>query len=212
MGRLNRHVIDNGDIEVNPSDFPVEFNSEYVPDIDTTIIKQIDDDWMDHILELFHSEYDEDILSVEIQMLQAWLVVAPPSKFYTLSTVLFHKYRGEKVAVKDCMSHFSMFVSTKSTVKMANRNTGHTQGVGIILCRFPNFSLIYPVGPVHYFPGHPSNTISSGALKCWFSKDYFWNYWTLWICWPSRLFLGITLLDSKQYWLSSNRNFQSQPS
>ena len=33
------------------------------------------------------------------------------------------------------------------------------------LCRFPNFSIIYPVGPVYYCPGQPSNTISSGALK-----------------------------------------------
>ena len=58
-----------------------------------------------------------------------------------------------------------MFVPTKATVKLANGNTGHPQGIGIILCRFPNCSIIYPVGPVYYCPGHPSNTISSGALK-----------------------------------------------
>ena len=58
-----------------------------------------------------------------------------------------------------------MFVPTKATVKLANGNTGHAQGIGIILCRFTNFSIIYPVGPVYYCPGHPSNTISSGALK-----------------------------------------------
>ena len=58
-----------------------------------------------------------------------------------------------------------MFVPTKVTVKLANGNTGHAQGIGIILCRFPNCSIIYPVGPVYYFPGHPSNTISSGVLK-----------------------------------------------
>ena len=92
-------------------------------------------------------------------------MVAPPSKFYTVSTVLFHKDRGANVAVKICMSHFSMFVPTKSTVKLANENTGHAQGIGIILCRFPNCLIIYPVGSVYYCPGQPSNTISSGALK-----------------------------------------------
>ena len=58
-----------------------------------------------------------------------------------------------------------MFVPTKATVKLANGNTGHAQGIGIILCRFPNCSIIYQVGTVYYCPGHPSNTILSGALK-----------------------------------------------
>ena len=117
------------------------------------------------ILELFHSENDDDILDVEIHMLQAWLVVAPPSKFYTVSTVLFHKYGGAKVAVGNYMSHFSMFVPTKATVKLVNVNTGNSQIIGIILYHFPNCSIIYPVGPVYYCPGHPSNTISPVALK-----------------------------------------------
>ena len=98
-------------------------------------------------------------------MLQAWLVVAPTSKFYILSTVLFNKDEGANIEVKNCMSHFSMFVPTNSTVKLSNGNTGHAQGIGVILCRFPKFSIIYPVGPVYYCSGHPSNTISSGALK-----------------------------------------------
>ena len=50
-------------------------------------------------------------------------------------------------------------------MKLDNGNTGHAQGIGNILCRFPNSSIIYPVGPVYYFPGHPYNTILSGALK-----------------------------------------------
>ena len=58
-----------------------------------------------------------------------------------------------------------MFVPTKATAKLANGNMGLAQGIGIILCHFPNCSIIYPVGPVYYCPGHPSNTISSGALK-----------------------------------------------
>ena len=84
---------------------------------------------------------------------------------YTVSTVLFHKDGGANVAVTNCMSLFSMFVSTKATVKLANGNTGHAQGIGIILCRFSNCSIIYSAGPVYYCPGHPSKTISSGALK-----------------------------------------------
>ena len=60
------------------------------------------------------------------------MVVAPPSRFYTFYTVLFHKYGGENVAVTNCMSHFSLFVPTNSTVKMSNGNTAHAQGIGII--------------------------------------------------------------------------------
>ena len=92
-------------------------------------------------------------------------MVAPPSKFYTASTVLFHKDGGANIAVTNCMSQFSIFVPTKSTIKLDNRNTGHAQGIGVILCHFLNCSIIYPVGPVYYCPGHPYNTISSGALK-----------------------------------------------
>ena len=43
MGILNHNFIDNGDVEVHPSEFLVEFNSESVPDSDTTSIKSIDD-------------------------------------------------------------------------------------------------------------------------------------------------------------------------
>ena len=68
-GVLNHHVIDNGDVEVHPSEFPVKSNSEYVPDADTTLIKSIYDDGMDHLLELFHSEHDDDLLDVDLHML-----------------------------------------------------------------------------------------------------------------------------------------------
>ena len=92
-------------------------------------------------------------------------MVAPYSKFYTVSTVLFNKYGGANVAVTNCMSHFYMFYPTITNVKLANVNTGHAQGIGIILCRYPKCLIMYPVGSVYYFPGHPSNTISSGDLK-----------------------------------------------
>ena len=62
--------------------------------------------------------------------------------------------------------HTFIYLSQPSLfVKLANGNMGHAQKIGIILCCFPNCSIIYPVGPVYYCPGHPSNTISSGALK-----------------------------------------------
>ena len=92
-------------------------------------------------------------------------MVAPPSKLYTVSTVLFHKYGGANVEVTNCMSQLSIFFPTEATVKLANGNMVHSQLIDIILCRFPNCYIIYRVGLVYYFPGHPSNTISSGALK-----------------------------------------------
>ena len=71
MGKLNHHAIDNGDIQIPTSGVPVESNYDSVPDPDTTTIKSIDDYEMDHILEFFHSEHDDDRLDVDVQMLQA---------------------------------------------------------------------------------------------------------------------------------------------
>ena len=55
IGRINHHAIDNSDVKVHTSDFPVEFNSESVTDPYTTPIKSIYDDEMDHLLGFFHS-------------------------------------------------------------------------------------------------------------------------------------------------------------
>ena len=71
IGRLNHHVINNGDVKVATSEFPVEFDSESIPDPYTTLIKSIDDDEMDHLLEFFYSEHDKDLLNVGLQMLQS---------------------------------------------------------------------------------------------------------------------------------------------
>ena len=68
MGRLNHHAIGNGDVEVHPSEFSVEYNSESVLDPDTTMIKSVYDDEMDHLLELFHSEHYDELLDVDLQM------------------------------------------------------------------------------------------------------------------------------------------------
>ena len=71
MGKLNHHAINNGDIKTPTSDVPVDSNYDSVTDPDTTPIKSIDDNEMDHLLKLFHSEYDDNLLDVDLQMLQA---------------------------------------------------------------------------------------------------------------------------------------------
>ena len=71
MGKLNHHAIDSCDVKIPTPEFPVDNNSESVPDPDTTLIKSIDDDEMDHLLEFFHLEHDDDLLSVDLRMLQA---------------------------------------------------------------------------------------------------------------------------------------------
>ena len=69
--KLNHHAIDNCDVKISTSDFPVESNYGSVPDPDTTPIKSIDDDEMYHLLEFFHSEYDDNLVYVDLQMLQS---------------------------------------------------------------------------------------------------------------------------------------------
>ena len=69
MGKLNHHAIDNGNVKIPTSDVPFESNCDSVPYSDTTPIKSIDDDEIDHLLELFHSEHDDDIIYVDLQML-----------------------------------------------------------------------------------------------------------------------------------------------
>ena len=71
MGRPNHPAINNGDVEVHPSEYPFECTSEYVTYPDKTPIKSIDDDEMNHLLELFHSENNDYILDVDLHMLQA---------------------------------------------------------------------------------------------------------------------------------------------
>ena len=63
------------------------------------------------------------------------------------------------------MSHFSMCVPTKSTVKFSNGNTVHDQLMETILCYIYNCPITYPVGPVYYFLCHHYNNISLDALN-----------------------------------------------
>ena len=44
MEKLNHNAIDNGDVKIPTSDFPVDSNYESFPYPDTTPIKSIDDD------------------------------------------------------------------------------------------------------------------------------------------------------------------------
>ena len=92
-------------------------------------------------------------------------MVSHSLKFYTVYNVLFHKNEGANIVVINCMSRFYMFVPTKATFKLANGNTGYSQGIGIILFCFNSCFVIYSVAEFYYFPGHPSNIISSVALK-----------------------------------------------
>ena len=121
---------------------------------------------MEHLLEFSHSENSNYLLNVKLQMLQALLVVDFSPKLYTVYIVLFHKNGGEIVAVTNCMSHVSMLIPTKATVKLDHGNMKHSQVIGIILCCFPNCPIIYVAGSFYYLPGHSSNKISSGDLNC----------------------------------------------
>ena len=47
-------------------------------------------------------------------MLQALVVVAPPSNLYTVSTMLFHNYEGSNVAVTNCMKYFYILSQVKT--------------------------------------------------------------------------------------------------
>ena len=43
-GTINHHSLDIGDFKVYPSDYLSEYTSDYVPHLDITPIKPIDDD------------------------------------------------------------------------------------------------------------------------------------------------------------------------
>ena len=44
--------------------------------------------------------------------------------------MLFHKYVVASFSVANCMSHFSMFIQTKVTLKLPNGIMGHAQVSG----------------------------------------------------------------------------------
>ena len=71
-------------------------------------------------------------------MLQAWLVVALSSNFYTVSTMLFHKYVVSNDGVMNWMLQFFMFISTKASMRLSNVNMVHAWGIRNILCFYLN--------------------------------------------------------------------------
>ena len=100
-------------------------------------------------------------------------MVIPPSKFYTASNVLFHKYEGDNAVVKNCMSHFSMFFPTKVTVKLANGKTGHAQVIGIIYVAFLTVKLYIQLE--QFIIEQVTLPILSHQVTsnlCWFLKGY----------------------------------------
>ena len=60
-------------------------------------------------------------------MLQDLLLVAPSSNMYTVSTLLFYEDVRDNVGFNNFMSHFYMFVPTKTNMKLANGNMIHAQ-------------------------------------------------------------------------------------
>ena len=89
------------------------------------------------------------------------------SKLFTVSTVLLHKYEWENVSVTNFMSHFSMFVPTKISVKLANGNMVHAQGIVIIVCRFTKCSIIIHLDQfiiVHFTLTTPSHKVPSNFM------------------------------------------------
>ena len=68
VGKLDHHAIDNCDVKIPTSEFPVESNYDSVTDTYTTLIKYIDDNERDHLLEFFHSEYDDDLLDFDLHI------------------------------------------------------------------------------------------------------------------------------------------------
>ena len=71
MGILNHHAVDNGNVEVYPLEYPFEYTSDSVTDTYTTQTKSMDNAEMDRLLKLFHTNHDNNILNVDLQMLQA---------------------------------------------------------------------------------------------------------------------------------------------
>ena len=57
-------------------------------------------------MKLFYSEHNDDLWDVDLQMLQAWLVVSTSFKNNIVSAVLFHKYRGANVTVRKSCHNF----------------------------------------------------------------------------------------------------------
>ena len=99
----------------------------------------------------------------------------------------------------------------RHVIPVINRNMVHSQVIGNILCWLFHCISSWTV-LLLYRSSFQHHLIRCPRIICWLLKGYVWTYQTLWLSWPSRLFLEITPPDSKESWLSSNRNCQRQPS
>ena len=125
---------------------------------------------MDHLLFILRSEHSDDILDADLQMRHIWLVFSPYSKFYTVLTICFHKYGRKNVKATNYLSHWSTIVLVRENMKLFGANKIRTKYIGNILCQFPYFLFIYPMGPIYYCQGRPSNTPYH-----WLSLNFIFN-------------------------------------
>ena len=113
--------------------------------------------------------------------------------------MFLNKYGGANGGVKNITSHLSMSVPTNADVNFLNGKTVDAQGIGIILCCFPNRSIIYSLGLIYCFLGHPYNTILPVDLKwCVGFQKVTFNLLKNLFCLSSRSFLEVTHLDYLQ--------------
>ena len=110
------------------------------------------------------------------------------------------------------MSHFYMFAPTKENVKLANRNTGRAQGIGIISC----FVLIVPLY-IHMYKFiivlvnllTTSHWLTSNVMLV---KELHHNLFNIVILLTLNIILGYHSTILEFFRLSSNQNCNSQPS
>ena len=106
--------------------------------------------------------------STQNMMMIFWMLTSKCFRLYWWSPLLqnFIQYllccfiNTENQMLQSQISCHTFLCFPQPNLKMANGNTKYAQGIGIILCRFPKCSIIYPVGPFYYYSCHPSNTIS----------------------------------------------------
>ena len=80
---------------------------------------------------------------------------------------------GANVAVTNCMLHFSIFFPSKATVKLANGNTEHAQGIvffNAVFLTVPLYingtSLLFSTSPFQH------HLLRCPQIVCWFLEGY----------------------------------------
>ena len=99
-------------------------------------------------------------MDIDLHILHDLMAVSSSSKLHTVSTVLFRAYLVAIVEVTNFLFRFSMIFLTKANTKLDNVKIVNSQVIGIISFHFTKFPIIYPVEPIYYCTGNPSNIIS----------------------------------------------------